>query len=275
MSELQEISNTELGEVLYIILQYYGYDFTEYSVASLKRRISRFMELTETRDIFELKHKLINFKEYFSYFLQTITVNVTEMFRDPEFYRDLREKVLPTLAAYPIIKIWHAGCSTGEEVYSMCILLKEAGLLNRAYIYATDINPSNLAAARSGIIPLSSMKAYTQNYHLSGGTQEFVGYYTARYNNIIIDKSLLKNVVFSRHNLVSESSFNEFQLIICRNVLIYFNRSLQGKIFHLFYNSLAPKSFMALGVKESLISSDIKDRFEVVSAKSKIFKRKM
>ena len=159
MNETQEISNTELNDVLYIILQYYGYDFTEYSIASMKRRISRYMELTETKDIFELKYKLINFKEYFSYFLQTVTVNVTEMFRDPEFYKDLREKVLPTLAAYPIIKIWHAGCSTGEEVYSMCILLREAGLLNRAYIYATDINPSNLAAARSGIIPLSSMKA--------------------------------------------------------------------------------------------------------------------
>jgi len=270
-----EITNSELDEILNIIMQYYGYDFTQYSVASIKRRISRFMEVASLKNIFELKYNLINNKDYFNLFLQNITVNVTEMFRDPEFYRDLRELVIPVLSAYPIIKIWHAGCATGEEVFSMCILLEEEGLLSRSHIYATDINPSNLNKAKQGIIPLGSMKAYTQNYQHSGGKKDFSTYYTARYDNAIVDKRLTKNIIFSRHNLVNESSFNEFQLIICRNVLIYFNKELQKKTFHLFYQSLAPKGFLAIGIKESLLFSGIKDRFEYVSPKTKIFKRKM
>lgn len=270
-----EITNAELDEILNIIMQHYGYDFTEYSVASIKRRIGRFMEIAALKNIFELKYQLINNKDYFSLFLQNITVNVTEMFRDPEFYKELKEKVLPVLSSYPIIKIWHAGCATGEEVYSMCILLDEEGLLGRSHIYATDINPSNLNKATQGIIPLNLMKAYTQNYQLAGGKKDFSTYYTARYDNAIIDKRLIKKIIFSRHNLVNESSFNEFQLILCRNVLIYFNKDLQGKTFRLFYESLAPKGFLAIGIKESLLFSGIKDKFEHVSPKTKIFKRKM
>lgn len=270
-----EITNTELEEVLQITLQYYGYDFTEYSVASIKRRISRFMEVAAVKNVFDLKYLLINNKEYFGMFLQNITVNVTEMFRDPEFYKSLREQVLPLLSAYPFFKIWHAGCATGEEVYSMCIMLEEEGLLNRAQIYATDINPANLTKARQGLIPLPLMKNYTQNYHASGGTQDFSNYYTARYDNAIIDKRLISNIIFSRHNLVTETSFNEFQLIICRNVLIYFNKDLQKKVFSLFYESLSPKGFLAIGIKESLLFSGIRERFDTVNFKTKIYKRKL
>lgn len=270
-----EITNTELEDIQNIILQYYGYDFRDYSVASIKRRISRFMEVASVTSVFDLKYLLINNKEYFGIFLQQVTVNVTEMFRDPEFYRSLREEVLPLLSAYPYFKIWHAGCATGEEVFSMCILLEEEGLLGRAQIYATDINPANLEKAREGIIPLPLMKQYTQNYHGSGGTRDFSNYYTARYDNAIIDKRLTERIIFSRHNLAVESSFNEFQLIVCRNVLIYFNKDLQAKVFGLFYESLSPKGFLAIGIKESLLFSGIRDRFETINMKTKIYKRKL
>lgn len=275
MTIKHEITNNDLDEILNIIMQHYGYDFTDYSIASIKRRIGRFMEVASLKNVFELKYNLINNKEYFGLFLQNITVNVTEMFRDPEFYKELREKVLPVLSAYPIIKIWHAGCATGEEVFSMCIMLEEEGLLTRSHIYATDINPANLDKAKQGIIPLSLMKSYTQNYQLSGGKRDFSTYYTARYDNAIIDKRLTNKIIFSRHNLVNESSFNEFQLIVCRNVLIYFNKDLQKKTFQLFYESLAHKGFLAIGIKESLLFSGIKEKFENVSPKTKIFKRKM
>lgn len=270
-----EITNVELEEIQNIILQYYGYDFRDYAVASIKRRISRFMEVASVTSVFDLKYLLINNKEYFGTFLQQVTVNVTEMFRDPEFYRSLREEVLPLLSAYPYFKIWHAGCATGEEVFSMCILLEEEGLLGRAQIYATDINPANLEKARQGIIPLPLMKQYTHNYHGSGGTRDFSNYYTARYDHAIIDKRLTDRILFSRHNLAVESSFNEFQLIICRNVLIYFNKDLQAKVFGLFYESLSPKGFLAIGIKESLLFSGIRDRFDTINMKTKIYKRKL
>jgi chemotaxis protein methyltransferase CheR len=197
------------------------------------------------------------------------------MFRDPIFYRALREKVLPKLAAYPVIKIWHAGCSTGEEVFSMCILLHEAGLLDRARIYATDLNPANIEKAKTGIIPVRYMKDYTANYIQAGGTSDFSMYYTARYENAMIAKELRNNVVFSLHNLVSDQVFNEFQLICCRNVLIYFNKELQNRIFHLFYESLTPMGYMAIGMKESLLFTDMRHKFETVQATTKIYRRKI
>ena len=270
-----EISNAELEEILNMIMQYYGYDFRDYSAASVKRRLSRFMEVFAMQSVFDLKYSLINNKEYFGPLLQYITVNVTEMFRDPEFYQMLREQVLPMLSAYPSFKIWHAGCSTGEEVFSMCILLEEEGLLNRARIYATDIDPSNLEKARKGIITLPLMKQYTQNYHASGGKRDFSNYYTARYERAIIDRRLTEHIVFSRHNLASESSFNEFHLIICRNVLIYFNKDLQKRVFKLFFDSLIPKGFLAIGIKESLLFSGLKEQFDTIDIKTKIYKRKL
>ncbi|RFM26523.1 CheR family methyltransferase [Deminuibacter soli] len=274
MKEKIDISAADLDDVLLVIRNNYGYDFSNYSRASLIRRVLRFMDTARIKTVYDLRFHLTNEPAFFAYFLQTITVNVTEMFRDPAFYHSLREKVLPKLAAYPIIKIWHAGCSSGEEVYSMCILLEEAGLLNRAVIYATDINPANIEKARSGIVPMHYMKDYTANYQQSGGKEDFSTYYTARYENALIRKDLRRNIVFSQHNLVTDQGFNEFQLVCCRNVLIYFNKTLQNHVFHLFYNSLPPMGYLALGMKESLLFTDLRDKFETVDATAKIFKRK-
>jgi len=257
-----------------LVLQQYGYDFTQYSKASFERRIARFLNITGLESFYDLKYHLINNKEFFTFFLENITVNVTEMFRDPVFYKNIREKVLPQLATYPVIKIWHAGCATGEEVFSMCILLHEENLLKRSIIYATDINPKNIEHARQGIVPLNVMRDYTQNYHSSGGKNDFSSYYTASYDNVLIKKELRKHIVFSQHNLVTDHAFNEFQLILCRNVLIYFDKALQNRVIRLFYDSLAPYGFLALGIKESLLFSDIRNNFEVNEMATKIFRRK-
>jgi len=246
------ISPEELAEIIFLIKETYGYDFTHYSKASLTRRVSRFIDDAKLQTVYDLKFHLTNNKQNFNLFLQTVTVNVTEMFRDPEFYLALRHKVLPRLAAYPSIKIWHAGCATGEEVYSMAILLHEYSLLDRTRIYATDLNPANLEKARQAIIPLHHMKDYTTSYLRSGGKEEFAAYYTARYNSALINKELRRNIIFAPHNLVTDAGFNEFQLILCRNVMIYFEKELQDKVFQLFHHSLSPLGILSFSIKESL-----------------------
>jgi chemotaxis protein methyltransferase CheR len=208
---------------------------------------------------------------FFEQFVQEVTVNVTEMFRDPTFYKSLRRHVVERIATYPFIKIWIAGSSTGEEVYSVAILLKEEGLLKRSVIYATDINQQALQTAREGIYHMDQMKNHTANYQKSGGKNTFSDYYVAKYSSVLLDKSLKQNIVFSVHNLATDKSFNEFQLILCRNVLIYFNRNLQNKVINLFYESLCPFGFLALGSKESLLFTDRKQQFEEVDKKEKIF----
>lgn len=268
-----EIKEEEIEEILRLINRMYGYDFTNYSKASMQRRIYRFMDDAGFKNFSALKFSIINDKTVFDYFLQRITVNVTEMFRDPEFYKVIRTEVIPVMASYPTIKIWHAGCSSGEEVFSMAILLHEADLLQRSKIYATDINPNNIEKAKKGILPLEVMKEYVGNYILSGGESDFASYYTARYDNAIIRKDLRENILFSQHNLVTDQVFNEFQLILCRNVMIYFNTHLQNRVIQLFYNSLSTFGFLALGIKESLLFSDLKNKFEVISNQEKIFKR--
>jgi chemotaxis protein methyltransferase CheR len=269
----KDINDAELTDVLDIVSSTYGFDFKDYARASIQRRVQRFMDDAGYKNAYDLKFALINDREVFEQFLKRVTVNVTEMFRDPGFYRTLKEKVLPVLESYPIIKIWHAGCSSGEEVFSMAILLHEAGLLQRSKIYATDINPANLEKAKKGIMPLDVMKDYVSNYIKSGGENDFASYYTARYNNAIIGRELREKVVFSQHNLVTDTVFNEFQLICCRNVMIYFNRDLQNRVIRLFYDSLSTFGYLALGLKESLLFTDIKDKFEAVSAQHKIFRR--
>ncbi|GEO07970.1 CheR family methyltransferase [Segetibacter aerophilus] len=274
MSErTSDISDEEIEEILHLVYHQYGYDFTNYSRASMQRRITRFIDSSGYRNIDNLKKHLGNDKSVFDLFLQKITVNVTEMFRDPEFYKVIRTQIIPAIASYPTIKIWHAGCSSGEEVFSMAILLHEAGLLNRSKIYATDINPHNIEKAKIGILPLDVMKEYVANYIQAGGERDFASYYTAGYDHAIIRKDLRSNIVFSQHNLVTDQVFNEFQLIFCRNVMIYFNRALQNKIIHLFYNSLSTFGYLALGIKESLLFSDLKSKFDVVSSQEKIFRR--
>ncbi|MFL9482276.1 CheR family methyltransferase [Chitinophagaceae bacterium LWZ2-11] len=274
MKNRVELTHDELEDIIHVLKYNYGYDFSNYAKASFERRVLKFMTDFRIRSAYDLKFQLINEPVTFEHFVQTVTVNVTEIFRDPTFYKEIREKVIPILASYPIIKIWHAGCSTGEEVFSMCILLHEAGLLQRSKIYATDINPSNLEKARTGIIPMEYMREYTSNYIQAGGTKDFSDYYTALYNHAIIQKELRENVVFSQHNLVTDSVFNEFQLIFCRNVMIYFDKDLQKRVFELFYESLSPLGFLAIGMKESLLFSGIKKKFETISSRNKIYKRK-
>ena len=251
----------------------YGYDFTEYAEASVIRRISAFMENKKIASLKDLGKKVLKDETEFEHFIQEITVNVTEMFRDPLFYKSLRKNVISRLATYPFIKVWIAGCSTGEEVYSMAILFREEGLLERTVIYATDINQDALQKARDGISSINNMKAYTENYMKAGGKNSFSDYYKAKYNAVLWDKSLRQNIVFSVHNLAMDRSFNEFQLILCRNVLIYFNQHLQSKVINLFYESLCPFGFLGLGNKESLLFSDKQKCFEEVDRKEKIFMR--
>ncbi|MBW8683747.1 CheR family methyltransferase [Chitinophaga rhizophila] len=270
----EELSNVDFLDIINIVRLQYGYDFTGYAQASIKRRLLRFMGHMRLTSVFELKHRLVNDQDFFARLVQYITVNVTEMFRDPLFYKTLREQVLPKLAAYPNIKIWHAGCSTGEEVFSMAILLHEAGLLSRTKIYATDLNPSNLDKAMTGILALDNMKDFTQNYIQSGGLADFSNYYTARYDNVLIKKELRQQIVFFQHNLVTDKVFNEFQLICCRNVFIYFNRDLQNTVLQLFYDSLSPRGYLGMGIKETMRFADIHTRFEVVHAQHKIYRRK-
>lgn len=244
------------------VLEVYGYDFTGYSKASLKRRMIRLFELDGFLSFAEFRYRIRTDAGYFKRFMEQITINVTEMFRDPEFYQVLRKDILPRLGTYPFIRIWIAGCSTGEEAYSIAIFLKELNLLHKSLIYATDINPTVLENAAQAMIPMSKIKMYTENYIEAGGTEEFSNYYTANYALGKLKEELKSNIIFSTHNLVSDNSFNEFQLIMCRNVLIYFDRPLQNKVFHLFDNSLEKFGYLALGTKETLDFSSISKNYE-------------
>jgi len=267
------IETAEIEELVHLIAGRYGYDFSGYAVASLKRRITAFYSKSKFASIQALQQKLLNDAAYFMYFVEEITVNVTEMFRDAGHYKLLRDKVLPVLATYPVIRIWHAGCSTGEEVYSMAILLKEANLLHKSILYATDINQAVLEKAKSGIFPASTMQVNSENYIKAGGKNDFSIYYQANYNSAKFDASLSERMIFSNHNLVADTSFNEFQLILCRKVLIYFNRELQGRVLSLFDKSLESLGFLALGNKESLRFSPIAAYYKQVDSKEKIWRK--
>ena len=271
----QEIGDEEVDQLLNEILAKHGYDFTSYSTASVKRRINRLFILDHFKGFADFRDRVLTDKNYIRRFVHEITVNVTEMFRDPTFYKLLREQVLPILATYPFIRIWHAGCSTGEEVYSMAIMLKEAGIMQKSLLYATDINPGVLEQVAKGIYPLRNLKQYSENYILSGGKEDFSSYYTAKYDLAKFDDELRSKMIVSTHNLVSDRSFNEFQLIVCRNVLIYFNKPLQDKVLELFDASLELRGFIALGSKEQVKFSSISSKYEQVDPKEKIWRKKM
>lgn len=256
------ISSEELELLLNDVLEVHGYDFTDYSRASIHRRVNRLMMLDNFPSFAELRYRIKNDESYLKRFVEEVTVNVTEMFRDPELYRVIKETVFPQLFSKPFIRIWHAGCSTGEEVYSMAIMLKEAGLLHKTLIYATDLNPDVLEKAGKGIFPLSQMKQYSENYIAAGGQQDFSSYYTARYDKVIFHEDIRRRIVFATHNLVSDSSFNEFQLILCRNVMIYFDKDLQNRVLTLFDTSLEKLGYIALGSKETLKFSDIIPKYK-------------
>lgn len=271
--ELNIIKDDEIEILLSDLLDIYGYDFTDYSRASLKRRINRLMTIDKFPSFAEFRFKVRSDEEYLLRFVEQITVNVTEMFRDPHFYKTLREEILPILATYPFIRVWHAGCATGEEVYSMAILLKELNLLHKSLLYATDLNPSVLERARKGIFPLAQMKQYSENYIASGGKKDFSSYYTASYNFAKFDEELQKKMIFATHNLVSDRSFNEFQLILCRNVLIYFDKDLQENVLQLFDNSLEPLCYLALGAKETLRFATVAKKYQQLPNKEKIWRK--
>jgi chemotaxis protein methyltransferase CheR len=256
------INDEQVETLLLDMLEKYGYDFTGYSRASLKRRIHRLYGLDKALSFAEFRYKICNDPAYFKRFVEQITVNVTEMFRDPGFFKTLRNDVLPKLGTYPLIRVWLAGCSTGEEAYSISIILKELNLLHKSLVYATDLNPAVLEKASQGMFPLSLMKQYSENYILSGGNQDFSSYYTANYSLAKLNSELKSKIIFSTHNLVSDRSFNEFQVILCRNVLIYFDRELQNKVIELFDNSLEELGYLALGTKETLEFSPLAKKYK-------------
>jgi chemotaxis protein methyltransferase CheR len=264
VSNSGNISDEQVEILINDVLEHHGYDFTGYSRASLKRRLSRLYSLDKHVSFAEFRYKTLNDNVYFKHFVEGVTVNVTEMFRDPTFYRLLRDKILPSLNTYPFIRIWLAGCSTGEEAYSVAILLQELNLLHKSLIYATDINPTVLEKAALGMFPLSQMKSYSENYIASGGKKDFSSYYTANYTLAKFDSELKSKMIFSTHNLVSDRSFNEFQLILCRNVLIYFDRPLQFRVFQLFDQSLDNLGYLALGTKETIDFSPISPTYKRV-----------
>ncbi|TDO21747.1 CheR family methyltransferase [Pedobacter duraquae] len=269
--DLYTITFEEMTELIGLIRNIHGFDFGSYTPASLKRRITRIMQLQHLT-LFDLRTLLTNDSEYFESFLIEVTVNVTEMFRDPQFYRSVKDNVLPYLKSYQRIKIWNAGCSTGEELYSFAILMAEENLYDRCFLYGTDINSDVLEYAKNGIYDLQKMKLYAENYSKTGALHSLSDYYTAKYDAASISHSLKKNILFSVHNLASDTVFNEFQLISCRNVLIYFNEELQKKVIDLFYESLANFGFLCLGSKETLRSSET-DRFKVVDKKNNIYQK--
>lgn len=268
-----ELERLEIELLLEAVYRRYGFDFRQYARASLKRRLHRRLLAEGLATISELQSRLLHDPACMEQLLLDLSINVTSMFRDPSFYVAFREQVVPALHTYPFTRIWCAGCSTGEEVYSLAILLHEEGLYERTRLYATDINEHVLATARAGVFPLERMKQYTENYIRAGGTQDFSGYYVAAYDNAQFSRALLENVVFAQHNLAMDRGFNEFNVIVCRNVMIYFDRALQERVHELFYESLGMFGILALGHKESVGFTSYADRYEVVDADERLYRK--
>ncbi|MES1217611.1 MAG: protein-glutamate O-methyltransferase CheR [Bacteroidota bacterium] len=274
-AETPSIRDEELELLITELFESYGYDFTNYAKASLKRRVNRLLVVERLPSFAELFYKLKNDPAYLVTVVKQLTVNVTEMFRDPATFKTIREKIIPVLATHPFIRIWHAGCASGEEVYSMAILLEEAKLLHKSLLYATDLNPSVIENIQRGVFPLNQMKQYSENYIASGGQKDFSMYYTAKYDFAKFDDKLKLRMIAATHNLVSDRSFNEFQLIFCRNVLIYFDKHLQDKVFTLFDDSLEKLGFLILGSKENIRFSKVAGKFKQVESKDKIWRKMM
>jgi chemotaxis protein methyltransferase CheR len=260
------LAENDLQLLLDRVYEISGYDFHNYSRASLLRRINRLMKLDSLDSTKALADKLSHDTGYLRRFVEEITVNVTEMFRDPGFYKAIIRDVLPELRNRAFIKIWHAGCSSGEEVFSMAILLAEAGILEKTRLYGTDLNPQVLQQARSGIFSLEHMRQYSRNYQLAGGLKDFSNYYMAGDTHAQFTRSLSTRMVFSTHNLATDSSFNLFDLIVCRNVLIYFTRTLQERVFTLFDDSLEAGGYVALGTRETLRFSPVYKRYKHIGS---------
>lgn len=265
---VQEIA--DLFEAIYVR---YKYDFRQYSVASMNRRIHQALLGMGRKTIADLQKTILEDPLCFNDLLQFLTIPVSEMFRDPSYYKAIRESVVPVLRTYPSLKIWIAGCSTGEEVYSFAILLKEEGLLDRTIIYATDINEISLKKAESGIFRIKDMPKFTTNYLKAGGKKEFSSYYTADSDSAIFNSSLKKHITFNDHSLATDHVFSEVQFVSCRNVLIYFQSKLQERAIGLFHESLCRKGFLGLGPKESVMFTKYKNEFRPVDMKDRIYQK--
>jgi chemotaxis protein methyltransferase CheR len=268
-----ELERIEIQLLLEGIHRHYGFDFRSYAYASLRRRIWKRIEAEHLPTISALQNRVLHDPSLMERLLLDLSINVTAMFRDPAFYVAFRRNVVPALRTYPFLRIWHAGCSTGEEAYSMAILLEEEDLYDRARIYATDINEVVIRKAKEGIFPLDRMQEYTQNYLRAGGTRSFSEYYTAMYDGALFAPRLMRNIVFSQHNLVTDRSFAECNVILCRNVLIYFDRNLQQRVHKLFHESLPIYGYLGLGSKESLRFTGFEDNYEPVDRREKIYRK--
>jgi len=268
-----EIDAIEMNLLLEAIYQRYGHDFRQYAKSSIKRRVQDALQKSDCGNLTEMIQKLLYDESFFQWFLGHFSITVTEWFRDPLFYRTLREKVVPYLKTFPFFKIWHAGCATGEEVYSLAIILKEEGLYDKATIFATDFNDDALAKARKGIYSVKDIQEAASKYQKAGGTGSLSEVFHAQHNSAIVAQALKENITFANHNLATDSVFGEMHLILCRNVLIYFDKALQNRIYHLFSASQVYKGFLCLGSKESLDFSDVRSYYKTVDKKQKIYQK--
>jgi len=269
-----EIRNVEIRLLLEGIHQVYGYDFRDYAEASIRRRLTHWLVESPFDSFSAAQARLLRERALFESLLAGITVNVTEMFRDPSFFKAVREQVVPFLRTYPFVKIWHAGCATGEEAYSMAILLHEEGLAGRFRMYATDINEAVLQRAAEGVLSIGEMQRYTRNYQKSGGKASFADYYTARYDRAILAAELRRDIVFAPHNLAVDAEFGEMNMVLCRNVMIYFKTALKERCLHLFDASLLPGGFLCLGLKESLERRKLGERYAELQLGTRIYRKR-
>jgi len=267
------VEDLEIRLLLEGIHHVYGYDFREYAKSSIKRRLVHWLAESKFETLSEAQSQLLRDRSLFENLLRGVTVNVTEMFRDPAFFKVVREQVVPFLKTYPFVKIWHAGCATGEEAYSMAILLNEEGMEGRYRMYATDINEAVLHAAEEGVMPLAEMQRFTRNYQQSGGTASFANYYTARYDRAVLSASLKKDIVFSSHNLATDAAFGEMNMVLCRNVMIYFKPSLKERCLQLFDDSLLAGGFLCLGLKETLGGKTLSTTYEELAPHMRIYRK--
>jgi len=268
-----ELFDLELRLLLEAVYQRYHYDFRDYALASLRRRMRHAMARFDCDSMGALQHRLLHEPEAFALAMQYFTVQVSEMFRDPAYFRMLREHAIPVLRTYPSIKLWIAGCSTGEEVWSLAILLHEEGLLDRAIIYATDINPEALEAAEAGAFPLDRLAQFSRNYLDAGGSSSLSDYYSTGYGGVVFDRRLKRNIVFADHSLATDTVFSEVHLVSCRNVLIYFQRALQDRAIGLFHEALVHRGFLGLGSKESLQFGEHANEFEACAREQRLYRK--
>ena len=269
-----DLASLEIRLLLEGVQQVYGYDFRDYADASIKRRLTHWLAESGMDTFSSAQSRVLRDPTLFESLLQGITVNVTEMFRDPDFFKALREEVVPFLKTYPFVKIWHAGCATGEEAYSMAIMLNEEGCAGHYRMYATDINEAVLKRAADGVVSLDQMQRFTRNYQKSGGRRSFADYYTARYDRALLSPELKRNIVFAPHNLAVDGEFGEMNMVLCRNVMIYFKSALKERCLHLFDSSLLPGGFLCLGLKETLQKSALGGGYDELKRDMRIYRKR-